>query len=104
MSEYFPKSKSSGANVNVELDFSNNATEADLKNTTGADTSKFAEKINLASLKSEVDKLEKVPTGLNSLKSKVDILDVDKLVPVPVDLSKVSDVVKNDLVKKTEYD
>ena len=104
MSEYFPKSKSSGANVNVELNFSNNATEADLKNTTGVDTSKFAKKINLASLKSEVDKLEKVPISLNSLKSKVDILDVDKLVPVPVDLSKVSDVVKNDLVKKTEYD
>ena len=104
MSEYFPKSKSSGANVNVELNFSNNATEADLKNTTGVDTSKFAKKIYLASLKSEVDKLEKVPISLNSLKSKIDILDVDKLVPVPVDLSKVSDVVKNDLVKKTEYD
>ena len=54
-------------------------------------------KVDLASLKSEVDKLgidklEKVPTGLNSLKSKVDKLDVDKLVPVPVDLSKLSDL------------
>ena len=66
-------------------------------------------KVDLTSLKSEVekldiDKLEKVPTGLSSLKSKVDILDVDKLVPVPVDLSKLSAVVKNDVVKKTEYD
>ena len=62
-------------------------------------------KVDLASLKSEADeldihKLEKVPTGLYSLKSKV---DVDKLVPVPVDLSKLSDLVKNDLVKKDVY-
>ena len=62
-------------------------------------------KVDLASLKSEadkldIDKLEKVPTGLYSLKSKVDKLDADKLVPVPVDLSKLSDVVKNDVVKK----
>ena len=65
-------------------------------------------KVDLASLKSEVDKLdidklEKVPTGLNSLKSKVDKLDVDKLVPVPVDLSKLSNVVKNNVVKKDVY-
>ena len=51
------------------------------------DTSSFALKSNLASLKTEVDKL-----------------DIDKLVPVPVDLSKLSDVVKNDVVKKTVYD
>ena len=48
----------------------------------------------------DIDKLGKVPTGLNSLKSKVDKLDVDKLVPVSVDLSKLSDVVKTDVVKK----
>ena len=48
----------------------------------------------------DIDKLGKVPTGLNSLKSKVDKLVVDKLVPVPVDLSKLSDVVKSDAVKK----
>ena len=50
------------------------------------DVSSFALKSNLASLKTEVDKL-----------------DIDKIVPFPVDLSKLSDVVKNDVVKKTEY-
>ena len=54
--------------------------------------------------KSDIDRLEKVSTGLNSLKCKVDKLDVDKLVPVPVDVSKLSYVVKSDVVKKTEYD
>ena len=44
-----------------------------------------------------------MPTNLSNLKSKVDKLDVDKFVPVPVDLSKLNDVVKNDVVKKTEY-
>ena len=43
---------------------------------------------------------ENVPTNLSNLKSKVDKLDVDKQVPVPVDLSKLSDVVKNDAVKE----
>ena len=78
----------------------------DLKNATGVDTSKFSEKTDLGILKSEknIDKIEKVPTQLNSLKSKVDKLDVGKLVAVPVDLSKLSDAVKNDVVKKTEYD
>ena len=95
--------------MKVELDLSNYATKPDLKNAAGADTSKFAKKNDLASLKAEVDKLdfddlEKVPTGLNSLKSKADKLDVDKLVPVLVDLSKLSDEVKNDVVKKTKYD
>ena len=84
-----------------ELDFSNYATKADLKNATVVDTSKFAKKVDkskfakkvvLASLKSHVDKLEKVPTVLNSLKSKVDKLDVDKLVPVLVDLNELGDV------------
>ena len=82
------------------------ATKADLKNAAGVDKSKFSEKAYVASLKSEknIDKLEKVPTGLNSLKSKVENLDVGKLVALPVDLSKLSDVVKNGIVKKTEYD
>ena len=62
---------------------SNYATKTDLKNATHVDTSSFALKPNLANLKSEVDKL-----------------DFDKLGPVPVDLSKLSDVVKNDVVKK----
>ena len=94
--------------MKVELKFSNYATKADLKNATGFDTSKFTEKVDLASLKSDkdkldIDKLRKVPTGLNSLKSKIDKSDVGKLVPVPVDLSKLSNVVKNYVVTKTEY-
>ena len=83
MNEYFPKSfKSFGRNINVKVDLSNYATKTDLKNVTHVDTSSFALKTNLANLKTEVDKL-----------------DIDKLVPVPVDLSKLSDVVKNDVVK-----
>ena len=66
---------------------SNYATKTDLKNVTNVDTSIFALKINLANLKTEIHKL-----------------DIDKLAPVPVDLSKLSDVVKNDVVKKTLYD
>ena len=88
MSQYFPKPfRSFGGNINVKVDLSNYATKTDLKNVTHVDTSSFALKTNLASLKTEVDKL-----------------DIDKLVPVPVDLSKLSDVVKNDVVKKTVYD
>ena len=76
MSEYFPKSKFLGGKEKVELDLSNYATKADFKNTAVAHTSKFAKNVDLANLKSEIgkldsDKLEKVPTGLNSLKSKV---------------------------------
>ena len=83
MSEYFRKPKSFGRKVEVELDLSNYETKADLKNATGAVTSKFAKKVDLASLKPDVDKLDidklkNVPTGLNSLKSKVHKLDVDK--------------------------
>ena len=83
--------KSFGANVKVELYLSNFATKADLKNSTGVDQSKFAKKVDLASLKSKVDKLDidklkKVPTGLSSLKRKVDKLDADKLIPVPVEV------------------
>ena len=88
MSQYIPKLfRSFGGNINVKVDLSNYATKTDLKNVTHVDTSSFALKTNLASLKTEVDKL-----------------DIDKLVPVPVDLSKPSDVVKNDVVKKTAYD
>ena len=94
--------------MKVELDLYNYATKADLKTATGVDTSKFAKKVDLANLKSDVDnlyidKLKNVPTNLSNLKSKVDKLDVDKLVPVPVDLSKLRDVVKNDVVKKDVY-
>ena len=70
----------------VKVDLSNYATKTDLKNVSHVDVSSFALKSNLASLKTEVDKF-----------------DIDKLVPIPVDLSKLSDVVKNDVVKKTEY-
>ena len=108
MSEYFPKPNSLGVNVKVELHLSNYATKTDLKNTTGVDTSSFAKKVDLATLKSYVDKLdvdnlENIPNGLSSFKNKVYKLDIDKLVPVPTDLSKPSDVVKNDVVKKDVY-
>ena len=78
------------------------------KNAIGIDTSSFAKKINLPSLKSDADKLDidrlkNVPVNLSNLKNKVDKLDVDKLLPVPVGLSKLSDVLKNDVVKKDVY-
>ena len=65
-------------------------------------------KVDLANLKSDVDKLDidklkNVPANLRNLKSKVYKVDVDKLVPVSVDLSKLSDVVKNDVVKKDKH-
>ena len=88
MSQYFPKPyEPFGGYINVKVDLSSYATKTDIKNILHIDTSSFALKSNLASLKTEVDKL-----------------DIDKLVPVPVDLSKLSDVVKNDVVKKTVYD
>ena len=108
MSEYFPEPKSLGGRVKVELDLSNYAAKADLKNATGVDTSKFAKKVDLANLKFnedklDIEKLKNVQTNLSNLKSKVDKSDVDKLVPVPVDLSKFSSVVKNDVVEKDVY-
>ena len=88
MSQYFPKpSRSFGGNINVRVDLSNYATKTDLKNFTNVDTWSFALKTNLTSLKTEVDKL-----------------DIEKLPPVPADLSKLSNVVKNDVVKKAVYD
>ena len=84
MSQYFPKSyEPFGGDINVKVDLSNYATKADMKNISHVLTSSFALKRNLANLKTEVDKL-----------------DIDKLVPVPVDLGKLNDVVKNDFVKK----
>ena len=103
MSEYFPEPKSLGRRVKVVLDFSNYAAKTDFKNATGVYTSSFAQKVDLANLKSNVEKLKNDPTNLSNLKSKVDKLDVDKLVPVPVDLNKLSNVVKNDLLKKGVY-
>ena len=108
MSEYFPEPKSLGGRVKVELDLSNYVTKADFKNPTANNTSKFDKKVDLASLKSNVDKLEidklkNIPNNLRNLKSKVYKSHVDKLAPVPVDLSKQSDVVKNNVVQKDGY-
>ena len=103
MSEYFPEPKPLGGRMKVELDLCNYATKPDLKNAAGVDPSKFAKNVDLANLKSNVegtDKSRNVPTNLGNLNSKADKLDVDILVPVSVDLSKLRDVVKNDLVKK----
>ena len=84
LSQYFPKPyRVFGGNVNVKVDLSIYATKTDLKDMTHVYTSRFALKSNLTSLKTEVDKL-----------------DIDRLVPVPVDLSKLSDVVKIMLLKK----
>ena len=88
MSQYFPKPyEPFGGDINVKVDLSNYATKTDIKNISHVDTSSFALKTNLANLKHEVDKL-----------------DIDKLVPVPTDLSKLSDVGKNAVVKKDVYD
>ena len=81
----------------------NYATKSDLKNATGVDKSKFAKKVGLTSLKSNIDKLKNVPNGLSSFKSKIDKLDIGKFETTPFDLSKLSDVVKNDVVKKDVY-
>ena len=94
--------------MKVELDLSNYATKADLKNETVVDTSKFVKKVYLANWKSKVDKLDidklkNVPTDLSNLKSKVHKLDADKLAPFPDDLNKLSNVVKNDVIKKDVY-
>ena len=91
--------------MKFQLDVSKYATKAVLKTATGVDTSKFAKMVDLANLKPNVDKLDfyklkDVLTSLSNLKSKVDQLDFDKLVPVPVDLRKLSNVVKNYVVKK----
>ena len=83
----------------------NYATKGDLKNVTGVDTSKFAKKVDLSNLTSNIDtldivKLKNVPNNLSNLEGKIDKLDVDKLVLVPVDLSKLSNVVKMMSLKK----
>ena len=86
MSECFPPYKRFRGNIKFGLDLNSYATKADLKNVTHADVSSFALNSNLANLKTEADKL-----------------DIAKLVPVPDDLTKLSNVVNNDVVKKTVY-
>ena len=86
MATYYPPNKSSSKNVKVELDLTNYATKTDLKNIIHVDVSSYASKTNLATLKTKVNKI-----------------DVDKLKTTPTDLAKLSNVVKNDVVKKTDY-
>ena len=86
MGEYFPKPQSHEENIKVTIDLSNYARKEDIKIITHVDTSSFALKTNWSNLKTEVVKL-----------------DIDKLVPVPTDLSKLSNIVKNDVVQKTGY-
>ena len=85
MSSY-PPYKSSSNNIKVELDLTNYATKTDVKNITYVDVSSFASKTNLPALKTEVNKI-----------------DVDKLKTTPIDLDRLSNLVKNDVVKKTDY-
>ena len=86
MSTYYPPYKSSSNNIKVELDLSNYARKDDVKNITHVDVSSYATKTNLAALKTEVAKI-----------------DTDKLKTVPDDLAKSSNVVKNEVVKKTDF-
>ena len=88
MIQYFPKPyEPFDGDINVKVDLSNYANKPDFKNVSYVYVSSFALKSNLASLKTEVDKL-----------------DIDKLIPVPNDLARLSNVVKDDVVKKTVYD
>ena len=92
--EFFPLYSHSKNKIEVELDLSNYATKFDLKNTTGVDTLQFSKKDDLDNLKVEVDKLDI---------DKLEKLNADELKPVPTDLNKLSDVVKNDVAKKDIY-
>ena len=85
-SQYYPPYESFSNNIKVELDLSNYGTKKDINDITHVDVSGFTSKTNLAALKTEVHKI-----------------DVDKLNTVPVDLAKLSNVVNNDAVKKTDY-
>ena len=88
MSQYFPEPcEPFIGDINIKVDLSNYATRTDLKTISHIDVSSYALKSSLASLKTEVDKL-----------------DINKLTSVPVDLAKLRNLVKNDVVKKTKYD
>ena len=86
MSQYYPPYRSSSNNIKVELDLANYATKTDLKNITHVDVSSFTSKTNLAALTTEVDKI-----------------DADKLKTTPADLTKLTNAVEHDVVKKTDY-
>ena len=87
MNEYFfSRSRRFRRDIKVKLDLSNYATMADLKNMTDVDVSSFVSKTNLASLKTEVDKI-----------------DIEKLKAVPADLAKLTNKVANDLVEETNF-
>ena len=86
MSAYYPPYRSSSNNVKVELDLTNYVTKTDLKNIAHVDVSSFASKTNLATLNTEVDKI-----------------DADKLKTTPVDLAKLTNAIEHDVVKKTDY-
>ena len=83
---YYPPYKRSSNNIKVELNLNNYATKDDLKNTTHVDVSSFASKANLATLKTEVDKI-----------------DTDKLKTAPTDLAKLTNAIENDLVTNFKY-
>ena len=85
---------------------SNYTTKSDSKNKTGIYTLDLAKKIDLACLKSDVDKLDinELKISLSSFLKKAEKLDIGKLETTPIDLSKLSNVVKNNVVKKTEHD
>ena len=86
MITYYPPYKKSSQNIKVELDLSNYATKKDINDITHVDVSGFASKTNLAALKTETDKI-----------------DTDQLKTTPADLAKLSNVIKNDVVKKADY-
>ena len=86
MTQYYPPYRSSRNNIKVELDLANYATKTDLNNITHVDVSSFASKTDLAALKTEVDKI-----------------DADKLKTTPADLTKLTNAIENDVVKKTDY-
>ena len=87
MSQYFPKPfKNFRGDIKIKVDLSNYATKDDIKNIAHVDSLNFALKTNLANLETEVD-----------------TLDIDKLKTVPVDFCELSNAVKNEVIKNTEY-
>ena len=86
MTQYYPPYRNSRNNIKLKLDLVNYTIKTDLTNITHVDVSSFASKNNLAALKTEVDKI-----------------DADKLKTTPADLTKLTNAIENDVVKKTDY-